>query len=176
MASVIHTTETEGICPIIGGKQLHSYSKGSQRTSDTSLVFSPWNTAVLCFPHLWLGSIFCNRLYLPHFKANCFILESIPLPTSLPSLTPGVIALCPSQQLPPRLRPSPRQRTPTHLHFPSAVRVLGVPGHLALVPPAFQHCRKTILAWGEPGHASGAARNAGRGRNGMGLPAPKHVH
>lgn len=29
---------------------------------------------------------------------------------------------------------------PTHLHLPSAVRVLGVPGHLALVPPAVPHC------------------------------------
>lgn len=100
---MLRTTKTEGICLIIGGKQLHSYSKGSQRRSDTSLVFSPRSTAVLCFPHLWLCSSFCNRLHLSHFKANSFILESIPLPTALPSLIPGVVALCPSQQLPPQI-------------------------------------------------------------------------
>lgn len=67
-------------------------------------MLSPRSTAMLCLPHLWFCSFFCNGLHLSHSKVHSSILESIPLPTALPSLTPGVVALCPSQQLPPQAR------------------------------------------------------------------------
>lgn len=47
-----------------------------------------------------------------------------------------------SEQRPRLATPTPTLSPRPHLHLPSAVRELGVTGSLALVPPAFGHCRE----------------------------------
>lgn len=79
VASVLCTTPAKGTLGvgITGGKQSHFCSTGCQRRLDTSLVFSPHSTALLCFPHLWLCSSSFKGLHLSNINKH-FILENIP--------------------------------------------------------------------------------------------------
>lgn len=97
VASVLSTPPAKGTFEegITGGKQSLFCSKSCQRRLDTSLMFSLQSTALLCSPHLWLCCSSFNGLPLSNINKH-FILEIIPFPTALPSLTPRVTALGPS--------------------------------------------------------------------------------
>lgn len=136
-------------------------------------MFSPCSTAMLCYPHFCLCS--CNGLHLSCFKAVFFPIAS---PSDLPSLTPVIVAFCPSQQLPPQ--PKTLSQTGDPNSPPLSQRSQGTWGPWAprTGPSCLPPLLKENLGVGRAGMCQQNSYKCwdGMAGDGMGLPAPEHIH